>query len=109
TKDETPVATESNDDPKKDPFLTTDVDPSGVEFDTDINYNVDRKADVSVPGTVNPNEQIGILNGDKDQPPTNLPAPGGFGNKGQGGAIEGIVGNTNSAIGEGGGERRPRT
>ena len=103
TKDETPVATESNDDTKKDPFLTTDVDPAGIEFDTDINYNVDRKADVSVPGTVNPNENVGILNGDKDQPPTNVPAPGGFGNKGQGGAIEGIVGNTNAAIGEAGG------
>jgi hypothetical protein len=103
TKDETPVQTESADDAKKDPFLTTDVDPAAVEFDTDINYNVDRKADVSVPGTVNPNENVGIMNGDKDQPPTNVPAPGGFGNKGQGGAIEGIVGNTNAAIGEAGG------
>jgi hypothetical protein len=102
-KDEpTPVNTDNADDNKKDPFLTTDVDPAAQEFDTDINYNVDRKADVSVPGTVNPNEAVGIMNGDKDMPPVNLPAPGGFGNKGQGGAIEGLVGNSN-AVGELGG------
>ena len=103
-KDEpAPVNTDSADDVKKDPFLTTDVDPAAQEFDTDINYNVDRKADVSVPGTVNPNEAVGIMNGDKDTPPTNLPAPGGFGNKGQGGAPDiGGVGNSN-AVGEIGG------
>ncbi len=102
--DVTPVGTETNDDVKKDPFLTTDVDPAAQEFDTDINYNVDRKADVSVPGTVNPNEAVGILNGDKDMAPTNLPAPGGFNNKGQGGAPDllGQVGNSN-AVGELGG------
>ena len=44
------------------PAATTDVDPAAQEFDTDINYNVDRKADVSVPGTVNPNEAVGINN-----------------------------------------------
>lgn len=101
--DATPVNTDNAEPEKKDPFLTTDVDPAAQEFDTDINYNVDRKADVSVPGTVNPNEAVGIMNGDKDMPPTNLPAPGGFGNKGQGGApdITGL-GNSN-AVGELGG------
>jgi hypothetical protein len=97
TPDETPVATESTDDVKKDPFLTTDVDPAAQEFDTDINYYQDRKAEVSVPGTVNLNEAVGIMNGDKDMPPVNLPAPGGFGSKGQGGALEGLTGNSNAA------------
>src|SRR5438067_1442675 len=35
SKDDTPVATESADDVKKDPFLTTDIDPAATEFDTD--------------------------------------------------------------------------
>src|SRR5688572_4059376 len=48
----TPVNTDAMDETKKDPFLTTDVDPAAQEYDTDINYNVDRtKAEVSVPGT----------------------------------------------------------
>ena len=100
--EEVPVATETVDDTKKDPFLTTDVDPAAQEFDTDINYNVDRKAEVSVPGTVNLNEAVGIMNGDKEAPPVNLPAPGGFNNKGQGSAFEGLIGNSN-AVGELGG------
>src|SRR5438128_167528 len=101
-EDTTPVGTDTIDDAKKDPFLTTDVDPAAQEFDTDINYNVDRKADVSVPGTVNLNDAVGIRDGDKTAPPVNLPAPGGFGNKGQGGPLDGVIGNSN-AVGELGG------
>lgn len=44
--------------------LLNDTDPSATEFDTDINYNVDRRAEVSVPGAVNANEAIGIIRGD---------------------------------------------
>ncbi|MCI0642060.1 MAG: terpene cyclase/mutase family protein [Gemmataceae bacterium] len=84
--------------PSNDPFLTTDIDPAAQEFDTDIQYNVDRKADVSVPGMVNPNEAVGILDAPKDAPPVNLPAPGGIGAKGQGGTIEGAF-NTSNAVG----------
>jgi hypothetical protein len=102
-KEESQITTETQDEVRKDPLLTTDVDPAATEFDVDINYNVDRRAEVSVPGTVNENEAVGILNGDKDAPPTNIPAPGGFGNKGQGGALEGLIGNTNSSVGEVGG------
>jgi hypothetical protein len=88
---------------KKDPFLSIDVDPAMQEVDTDIQYMADRKADVSVPGSVNPNEAVGIKDGDKSAPPTNLPAPGGFGS-GQGGAIEMATGVGNSmAVGEVGG------
>lgn len=89
---------------KKDPFLTDDVDPAMQEVDTDIQYMAERKADVSVPGSVNPDEAVGIRDGDKSTPPTNLPAPGGFGGKGQGGAIELTSGIGNSmAVGEIGG------
>src|SRR5581483_1519808 len=70
---------------KKDPLLATDIDPAGLEPDQDINYAVDRKAEVSVPGSVDPNEAVGIRDGDKSAAPTNLPAPGGFGTMGQGG------------------------
>ena len=89
-------ATPEDEKPSKDPFLTTDIDPAAQEFDTDIQYNVDRKAEVSVPGLNNPNEQVGILDAPKDVPPTNLPAPGGFGAKGQGGTIEGNLGTSNA-------------
>jgi hypothetical protein len=87
----------------KDPLQTVDVDPAATDPDIDINYNVDRQADVSVPGLVNPNEPVGIDGGDKTAPPTNLPAPPGFGG-GQGGAlaIEGVIGNSN-AVGMAGG------
>lgn len=87
---------------KKDPFLTTDIDPAAQEFDTDIQYAVDRKAEVSVPGMVDPTEAVGILDGDMSKPPTNLPAPGGFGGMGQGGTIEGAIG-TSNAVGQLGG------
>ena len=91
-------------DEKKDPFLSVDVDPAMQEVETDIQYMAERKADVSVPGSVNPNEAVGILDGDKSAPPTNLPAPGGFGGQGQGGAIELSSGIGNSlAVGEIGG------
>jgi hypothetical protein len=89
---------------KNETFNVIDVDPAATEFDTDIQYMVDRIADFSVPGTVNPNEAVGIMDGDKSAPLVNLPAPGGFGGSGQGGALERFsgVGNSN-AVGELGG------
>ena len=90
-------------DEKKETFSVTDVDLSATEFDTNINYQADRIGEVSVPGTVNPSETAGILDGDKTAPPVNIPAPGGFG-KGQGGALDAFDGKGNSqAIGEIGG------
>jgi hypothetical protein len=84
-------------------FTVVDTDPAAVEFDTDIQFKAERIEDVSVPGAVNPNEAVGIRDGDKTQAPVNLPAPGGFG-KGQGGALDTLsgVGNSN-AVGEIGG------
>ncbi len=86
----------------KDPLTITDVDPAAQEPDTNINYKLDRKDEVSVPGVVNPDEPVGILNGSKDNPPTNLPAPYGLG-MGQGGAIKGDMPGTGSEIGMPGG------
>ncbi len=89
---------------KKETFTVKDVDPSMQEFDTDIQYQADRIADVSVPGSVNPNEAVGIKDGDKAAEPVSLPAPGGFMTKGQGGALESLTGPGNSmAVGEVGG------
>jgi hypothetical protein len=79
-----------------DPLITTDIDPAASEPDTDINYSVERKAEVSVPGQVQPNESVGIVDAPKDRPPVNLPAPAGFGVKGQGGAIETAFGSLNT-------------
>src|SRR5438128_2361716 len=44
----------------KDPLLITEVDPAGADPDIKINYNNDRKEEVSVPGVVNPDEPVGI-------------------------------------------------
>jgi Prenyltransferase and squalene oxidase repeat len=84
-------------------FTVIDVDPSMQESDTDIQYMADRIAEVSVPGSVNANEAVGIRDGDKSAAPVNLPAPGGYITKGQGGARD-IIGEGNStAVGEIGG------
>src|SRR5262245_54500401 len=40
----------------KDKLLNTEVDPAGSEPDIKINYNLDRKDEVSVPGVVNPDD-----------------------------------------------------
>jgi hypothetical protein len=87
----------------KDPLQTADVDPSATDPTKDINYNNTRIADVSVPGLVDESQPIGIADGDKTKPPTNINAPPGFGG-GQGGAldIKGAVGNSD-AIGTPGG------
>jgi hypothetical protein len=87
----------------KDPLMTEDIDPAAQAPQQDINYAVERKAEVSVPGMVNPIESVGIVDAPKDAPPVNLPAPGGFGNIGQGGAIESAIAGTSTAPGMVGG------
>ncbi len=102
---ETTVQPDPQEEPKStDPLVTSDIDPAAVNPGQDINYNMDRKGEVSVPGQVNALESAGITDGDKNRPPTNLPAPGGFGNVGQGGAIDSPFGHaTSTAAGEAGG------
>ncbi|MCC6421601.1 MAG: terpene cyclase/mutase family protein [Gemmataceae bacterium] len=85
-----------------DPLVITDVDPAAAEPDVNINFNVNRKEEVSIPGVVNPDEPVGILNASKDNPPTSLPAPFGLGS-GQGGAAVGDLPGTGSNIGMAGG------
>ncbi len=100
------LASAPEDGPFKDPFATSDVDPAGLEPDTDINYKTERKGPEGVPGMVNPNEQVGILNGDKNAAPVNMPQPGGYGGQGQGGALEGSMPGLSSAPGLVGGVPR---
>jgi hypothetical protein len=88
---------------RKETFTVTDVDPAAVEFDTDIQYNVNRIEEVSVPGAVNPDEAVGIRDGDKTMPMMNLPAPGGYGSTGQGGVMEVFGPGNSNAVGEMGG------
>jgi hypothetical protein len=87
---------------RKETFTVTDVDPAAVEFDTDIQYNVNRIEEVSVPGAVNPDEALGIRDGDKTMPMMNLPAPGGFGT-GTGGVVEVFGPGNSNAVGDPGG------
>jgi hypothetical protein len=97
-KDDGEVATETQDDARK--LLTSDFDPARTEPHQGINYSVDpNKAELSVPGKVNPDLEVGIMNGAKDALPTNLPSPPGFGPPGTGGALDGPVGNTTNAVG----------
>jgi hypothetical protein len=86
-----------------DPLTITDIDPAAIAPDTEINYNVDRKADVSVPGVVNPDEPVGIENASQTAPPTNIPLTFGTGG-GTGGALDvpGMTGNWNGPGSPGG-------
>jgi len=86
---------------KSDPFLSPDIDPAAQDVDVETNFKMERLADVSVPGLVNPTEKVGN-GGPADLPPINLPAPGGFG-KGQGGALEGDFTGSSMATGMPGG------
>jgi hypothetical protein len=76
----------------------------GIDSSVETNYNVDRIDDVSVPGMVNPMEEVGILN-NPNQVRTTLPLPpGALG--GQGGApLADLPGTANpwGQIGGGGG------
>jgi hypothetical protein len=77
---ETAVETET-----KPPNLENDE--IGMDPDLLTNYNNDRLEDISVPGPVNPNEAVGILNA-PEGPPRTLPPPPGFGGVGQGGGVD---------------------
>ncbi len=98
------IKADEPDEQKNRTFNVVDVDPAATEFDTDTQFMVDRLADVSVPGSVDPTAAVGILDGDRSAAPVTLPAPGGFGATGQGGALESFAGPGNSkAVGEIGG------
>lgn len=63
-------------------------DEIGNDPDLPTNYNIDRIEQESVPGPVNPNEKVGILNA-PEAPPQTIPPPAGFGGSaGQGGGVD---------------------
>jgi hypothetical protein len=85
-----------------------DVDEDGKDAD-DINFNIKRLDDKSVPGDLQPDDPVGIVGaqGDKE---TNIAAPSGLG-KGQGGPLvgpeDGSAPNIGAPGGYGGGSSRP--
>jgi hypothetical protein len=103
-REEAVVQAQDKEDPAlSDPLITADVDPAATDPDVDINFNNDRKHEVSVPGIVNKDAPVGILNGDKNAPPMNIPAPYGLGGIGQGGALDGPIPGFSDAPGMPGG------
>jgi hypothetical protein len=66
-------------------FDIVDEDPARQESDSPLNFPADLKGEVSVPGPSNPKEMPGIANANQNNPPTNVPVPGGFGVDGTGG------------------------
>lgn len=96
---ETQVETES-----KPPNLENDE--IGNDPDLPTNYNVPRIEDVSVPGAVNPNEAVGLMNAPEGAPQT-LPPPLGFGS-GQGSGIDSPNVGKASPFGDAGGYSGPK-
>jgi hypothetical protein len=76
--------------PKEDDLSQDDL---GLDPQLPTNYDVERKADVSVPGLPDPTAPIGIAGGEPEAPQVTLPPPPGSGG-GQGGGVEvpGVVG-----------------
>jgi hypothetical protein len=66
---------------KKEKFSVVDVDLAATEYDANVNYMADRIADVRVPGSVKPNEAVGIMNSDKSAPAVGLLGKGAAGAK----------------------------
>jgi hypothetical protein len=79
-------APDQQDEPNKEEKADLTNEEVGLESDKPINYNVDLKADVSVPGVVSPNDPIGILNAPADAAPRSISAPPGTG-QGTGGSL----------------------
>ena len=77
---------DNTEDTKQYNLENTDI---GSDPTKETNYDLSRIAEVSVPGPVNPSEQVGILNADPNVPPHTIPPPPGFGgNTGQGGGVD---------------------
>jgi hypothetical protein len=80
----------------------------GNNPDLPTNYNMDRIEEISVPGPVNMNEKVGILNADPNGTPQTVPPPPGFGdNTGQGGGADSSIFGKGNPIGFAGGMGGP--
>lgn len=78
-------------------------DEVGLDPAVPTNFNVDRIETVSVPGLINANEAVGLLNA-PEAPPRVVPPPPGFGdNSGQGGGVDSLLGGKGNPIGFAGG------
>src|SRR5262249_15422071 len=75
----------ADDDAWKNKILTNEEVGNDPELPT--NYDLNRIADVSVPGLVDPNAGVGLLNLPPDAPASTVPPPPGF-NNGSGGGID---------------------
>lgn len=74
--------------PNEDPLTAQSIDPAALDPDIDLGYNVEREAEVNVPGLVNPDEPIGVEGGNMAAPPMDIAPPAGLGGPGQGGGFE---------------------
>jgi len=99
------IESEVEDDTSRDANLENDE--IGNDPDLPTNYNVDRIEEVSVPGPINPNEAVGILNA-PDGPPMTVPPPPGFGGVGQGGGVDSDRTGVGSLTGFAGGMGGPK-
>src|SRR5262245_14303668 len=88
-------------DEKQQNFENPDV---GNDVDLPTNYNVNRIEDVSVPGTVKPDEPVGNNMG--EGPVQTLPPPPGLGETGQGGGLDAAMAGV-GGLGEAGGMGGP--
>ncbi|OAI39748.1 hypothetical protein AYO40_05505 [Planctomycetaceae bacterium SCGC AG-212-D15] len=73
---------------KDQPAPNLENDEIGLDPTVQTNYNVDRIEEVSVPGPVNKDEQVGIPGGTDPTPSTIPPPPGVGGNVGHGAGID---------------------
>jgi hypothetical protein len=87
--------TQVEEQPKEPDLTNTDL---GMDSETPLNYNVDRIEDVSVPGTVDVTQAVGIPDAPPDASRGNVPLPPGAGDKGTGAALPDLA--NASAIGK---------
>ncbi len=75
-KEEVATTTQVEDQPKEFDLTNTDL---GNDDQVQLNYNVDRIEDVSVPGPVDPTQAVGIPEASSEAPRSSVPLPPGAG------------------------------
>jgi hypothetical protein len=74
--EEVTTTTQVEDQPKEFDLTNTDL---GIDDQVQLNYNVDRIEDVSVPGMVDPTQAVGIPGASEEASKNNVPLPPGAG------------------------------
>jgi hypothetical protein len=85
------------------PLTTRDVDEDAQDTESDITNTTKRKAEVTVPGELNPNDPIGVV-GAKDNAMTNIAPAFGTGG-GAGGGSDGLGDGLGAVVGDRGGDK----